>query len=95
MQAMMIKSDSGSFTAVVGKPGRIYTPFVRMDSSGSGPFIIKRQMANGDMGLYAKQLLKGIDPYPLKKAINHMLRIGRENGITKAAKTFLMEAKKS
>jgi len=96
VKAMQIRSDEGVFTAVVGNPGRIYTPFVRVDGAGkSGPFIVKRQLANGDMELYASPLMKADKPYPLKRAINHMLRIGRANGITKAAKTFLMEAKKS
>lgn len=94
MQAMRIRDNEGSFTAVVGKASRIYTPYVRMDSYGKGPFIIKRQMANGDMDLYATPLTRTGKPYPVKRAINHMLRIGRANGITKAAKKFLLAVKK-
>lgn len=95
MKAMLIKDDDGSFTAVVGKPGRIYTQFVRMDGAGAtGPFIVKRKMANGDMDLYSSPLLWANDtPYPIKRIVKHMLRIGRENGITKSAKDFLRGAK--
>lgn len=95
MKACTIKSDCGSFPAIVGNPGRAFTPFVRMDSPSKGPFIRKYRLTNDDMETYSKPLLKGIDPYPLKKAVNHFLRIGRANGITKEAKQLLMEAKKS
>ncbi len=94
MRACTIKSDCGSFPAIVGDPGRSFTPFVRIESPTQGPFIKKYRLTNADMEKYSRPLLKGIDPYPLKTAVNHMLRIGRANGITKAAKTFLMEAKK-
>ena len=95
MKAVFMKGDDGGFTAILANPGRIYTQYVRMESNSSGPFIRKRKMANGDVELYASPLMKGIDPYPIKKACNHMLRVGRKCGITKAAKKLLQEAKKS
>jgi len=65
-----------------------------MESNSTGPFIKKYQMANGDVELFVIPLLKGIDPYPIKRACNHMLRIGRNHGITKGAKKLLQEAKR-
>ncbi len=94
MRALMVRKDEGVFCAIVGNPGRVFTQYVRIDSPGKGPFVTQKKMANGDMDLYSKPMLRGIDPYPLKRAVNHMLRIGRKNGITKAAKQFLIEAKK-
>ena len=93
MKACTIKSDCGSFPAIVGNAGRTFTPFVRIESPTQGPFIKKYRLTNADMEKYSRPLLKGIDPYPLKTACNHMLRIGRAHGITKAAKALLMEAK--
>lgn len=93
MRAMTIKSDCGSFPAIVGDPGRKFTQYVRMDSPTQGPFVKRYKLTNGEIDKYAAPLLRGIDPYPLKRAVNHMLRVGRANGITKAAKVFLMEAK--
>ena len=90
-----MRTDDGGFTAVLGNPGRIYTPYVRMQTNSSGPFIKKRKIANGDVDHYCSPLLKGIDPYPIRKICNHMLRVGRMHGITKAAKKLLQEAKKS
>ena len=94
MRACSIKSDCGQFPAVVGNPGRKFTHYVRMDSPTQGPFIKRYKLTNEEIDKYATPLLRGIDLYPLKRIVNHMLRIGRMNGITKAAKTFLMEAKK-
>ncbi len=94
MRAMSIRSDCGTFPAVVGDKGRIWTKFVRMESPTTGPFIKQYKMANGDVELFAKPLLKGIDPYPMKRICNHMLRIGRKHGITKSAKKLLQEAKR-
>jgi len=93
MRAMILRKDEGVFCAVVGKPGRIFTPYVRIHSPKTGPFVKKFKMANGDMELYSKPMLKGIDPYPLKRVANHFLRIGRKSGITKGARKFLMDAK--
>lgn len=95
MQVMRIKVDDGvgAFVGIVGKPGRIYTPYVRIDAHGTGSWIIRRMMANGDIAAFASTLMRGDKPYPLKRAVNHLLRIGREHGITKTAKKLLMEAK--
>ncbi len=86
-----VKTNEGAFCAVLGKPGRLYTPFV---SLASFP-VRKYRIANGDVKLYAKQLLLGTKrlDYPVKKAVNHMLRVGRMHGITKGARKLLMEAK--
>ncbi|KKN76148.1 hypothetical protein LCGC14_0373430 [marine sediment metagenome] len=96
MRAMRIRVNDGvgSFTAVVGKPGRIYTPYVKIDSHGTGVAIIRRHMANGDVEAFASPLMKGDKPYPMTKAVNHMLRIGRKRGITKSARALLKEAGK-
>ena len=94
MRAVNMKADNGGFTAILGNPGRIYTPFVRMESNSTGPFVKKRRIANGDVELFTSPLMKGIDPYPIRKACNHMLRVGRKHGITKGAKKLLQEAKR-
>ncbi len=96
MRAVNMKADAGSFTAILGNPGRIYTPFVRMESNSTGPFIKMRKIANGDVELYTSPLLKGnlLDPYPIRKACNHMLRVGRKHGITNGARKLLQEAKR-
>ena len=97
MQVMRIQVNDGvgSFAAVVGNKGRIYTRYVKIDSHGTGPFIVRRQMANGDVESFATPLTLGDKPYPLKRAANNMLRIGRKHGITKSARALLKEAKKS
>lgn len=94
MRAVNLRDNDGGFTAILGKPGRIFTPYVRMESNSSGPFIRKRKMPNGDVELYSSPLLMGINPYPIKRICNHMLRVGRKSGITKGAKKLLQEAKK-
>jgi len=102
MKAVNMKLDSGCCTAVLGNKGRVWTPFVRMESCSSGPFIKRYKMANGDVERYTETLMmrkvvggkyKADQPYPIKKIVNHMLRIGRMHGIQKAAKKILMEAK--
>lgn len=93
MRAARFNDTDGFFTAIIGNPGRIYTPIVKIESPTSGPHIIRRQIANGDIDMFSSPLMNGDKPYPLKKAVNHMLRIGREQGITKSAKKMLMEAK--
>ena len=94
MRAVNLRDADGGFTAILGNPGRIFTQYVRIESNSSGPFIRKRKMANGDVELFSTPLLKGIDPYPIKKACNHMLRVGRNLGITKGAKKLLQDAKR-
>lgn len=91
MQAVKLRvaGDAGEFCAILGKPGRIYTPYVSLQ----GKEVRKRKMANGDVERYGRPLLKGGREYPLKRAANHMLRAGRARGITKGAKRLLMEAK--
>jgi hypothetical protein len=90
MRVVRIHSDEGSFTAVLGKPGRIYTPYVCLADYP----VRKRRMANGDVAKYASELtLKG-KPYPLKRAVRAMLRVGRQYGITGGAKALLKEARK-
>ncbi len=94
MRVVRFNDTDGFFTAIVGKPGRIYTAMIRLDSPTAGPHVIRRQVANGDVESFSSPLMKGDKPYPIKRAINHMLRIGRERGITGEAKSFLLKAKR-
>jgi hypothetical protein len=94
MRAVNLRDNDGGFCAILGNPGRIYTPYVRMESNTAGPFIRKRSMPNGDIALHSTPLMKGIDPYPIKRACNHMLRVGRTLGITKGARKLLQAAKR-
>ena len=87
-RAVRVHTDEGHFSAVLGEPGRIYTPFVMVEFP-----VRKRKIANGDIERHTKPLLKGIDDYPVKKIANHLLRIGRQHGITKGARKLLQEAK--
>jgi len=89
MQVVRVHNDEGHFSAVLGKPGRIYTPYVCL----AGFPVRKRKMANGSVKLHTSPLTYRNKPYPLKKAVNHMLRVGRQCGITGGAKKLLKEAK--
>lgn len=97
MQTVRLHTPDGMTTALLGKPGRVYTPFVRIDSPSSGPFIRLYKIANGDVPLFTVPLHighgKNWRPYPITRMANHMLRVGRANGITKGARTLLNKAK--
>ena len=81
--------DEGTFCAILGQAGRLYTPYVCLE----GKVVSRRRMANGDVARYATDLMKGKRAYPIKRAANHMLRVGRTRGITKGARKLLKEAK--
>jgi len=85
MRVVRIHANDESFhTAVMGEPSRIFTPYVMVE------FPVRlRRIANGDVASYVEDM-----DYPLKKACRHLLRMGREHDISKAAKTFLKEAMK-
>jgi len=89
MKVARVHTDEGFFTAVLGEPGRKFTPFVMIDFP-----VRKRQMLNVDVDKHAPQLMLGKKDYPVKRAARHMLRIGRAQGITKGAKVLLREAVK-
>ena len=65
--------------AVLGEPGRLYTPYVLIDYP-----VCLRKMANGSVARYTRDA-----DYPLKKGIRSFLRIGKRNGITKGATKLL------
>jgi len=90
MRVVRVHTNEGQFTAVLGDPGRIYTPYVQVEFP-----VRKRRIPNGDVGLFTSQVTKGIDKkdYPVKRAANHLLRIGRQHGISKGARQFLNEAR--
>ena len=78
-------------TAILGKAGRKFTKYVPMD------FPIRvRKILNADVDKFTTQLTIGKSKrnYPLKRAANHMLRVGRMHGISGAARKFLQEAKR-
>jgi len=79
--ARIHSKDGGVQTAIIGDPGRIWTPYVMID------FPVRlRKIRNTDT-----RYVKDMD-YPLKKAVRHYLRIGRDKGITNGAKKFLRSA---
>ena len=80
-----LRRDTGEVTAILGTPGRIYTPVVWIDSP-----IRVHKIPNGEVTRYCRDIP---NPPPLKRAANRMLKAGKALGITKAAKTFLRAAK--
>lgn len=89
MRAVRIHTNDGTFSAVLGEPGRKYTQFVCLDKFP----VRKRKMGNAEAERFSTPLTLGKKDYPLKRAVNNMLRVGRQHGITKGAKQLLMEAK--
>lgn len=82
MRVVWMHTDEGSQTAILGDPGRKWTPFVMIE------FPVRlRRIKNADVGRYTKEL-----EYPLKKACRAYLKIGRKHGITKGAKTLIRKA---
>jgi len=69
-------------TAILGKPGRVYTPYVIIE------FPIRlRRIANGDVTRYTKDM-----DYPLKKACSRFMGVGRRHGMTKGARKLIKAA---
>ena len=82
MKVVWIHTEEGSQTAILGEPSRLYTPYVIVE------FPIRlRRMPNGNVAKYTKDM-----EYPLKKACNRYLRIGRKHGISKGARKFIRSA---
>jgi hypothetical protein len=77
-------------TAIIGEAGRKFTKYIALD------FPVRiRKILNTDVEKFTSQLTigKARQDYPLKKAANHMLRVGRQHGISGAARKFLREAR--
>ena len=89
MRAVTLFTIDGQCAAILGEAGRIYTPYVIVEFP-----IRKRQIPNGDVDSYTRPLFlgKGNDPYPMKRIVRHLRRIGRKHGITKGALALLKEA---
>ena len=83
MRVVRLKTDEGTTTAIMGDPGRIYTPFAMIEL----PIIRKRRLPNGDAAKFAADL-----DYPIKKACRRYLSFGRKHSITKSARTFIRGA---
>ena len=83
MRVVRLRTEIGTFTAIMGEPGRIYTPFAIIEL----PVIRKRKIPNGDVKLYVTDI-----NYPIKKACNRFLKFGKKHSITKGARTFIKEA---
>ncbi len=86
MKPVTMFTVDGQCAAVLGDPGRIYTPYVIVEFP-----IRKRKIPNGDVESYTRPLFigKGNDLYPMKRIIRHLRRIGKKHGITKGAARFL------
>lgn len=77
-----IKFTEQFTTAILGEPGRIYTPYVIVE------FPVRlRRIPNGDVERYTRDI-----DYPLKKACRSFLGVGRRHGITKGARNFIKGA---
>jgi len=92
MKAVHLHTEHGVKACLLGDPGRLYTPYVSINFP-----IRKHRIANGDVERFTKPLTIGHGkrqrPYPLIRIANHMLRVGRAHGITKAARLLVMKAK--
>ena len=93
MQVVRIHTDDGFHTAILGEPGTKFTSYVAV----SFP-VRKRRIRNADVTKHTRPLLvavgkSGQKDYPLKRAANHILRIGRQHGISGGAKELLLAAK--
>lgn len=88
MRAVKVHTNEGVFCAVLGEAGRLYTPYVIIDTP-----VRKCKLANGDIKRLVTDLMRKGKAYPLKTAANHMLRCGRKFGITKGARKLLNEAR--
>jgi len=84
-EIVRMHTSTGFFCAVLGKPGRIYTPYVTLQTFP----IRKRKIRNTALPKVTAPLMRKDKPYPLKRGVNQMLRVGRNVGITKGAKTLL------
>lgn len=89
MRTVVMHTNEGAYSAVLGKPGRKFTPYVCL----SGYPVRKRRILNRDVERYCRQLTLGKREYPVTRAVNNMLRVGRQYGITKGARMLLKEAK--
>ncbi len=83
MRIVRLRTEDEITTAILGEPGRIYTPYVIIEL----PIIRKRRMPNGDVALYATDI-----DYPMKKACRRYLSFGHNHSITKSARTFIRGA---
>jgi hypothetical protein len=82
MKVVWIHTEEGGRTAIVGEPARIYTPYVMVE------FPIRlRRMPNADVAKYCTDM-----DYPIKRACNRYLKIGRKQGISRGARKFIKGA---
>ena len=85
MRVAYLREEDGSYLSVLGKPGRIYTPYVRFDYP-----VRMRRMANGDIKKYTRDA----DKVQLKKLCRALIKFGntKHNTITKGARKLLRGA---
>lgn len=89
-EVVRIHNGSGFHVAVLGEPGRVWTPYVTIE----GYPLRRRRIRNTKLAKACRPLqLKG-KPYPLKRAARHMIRVGKSAGATKGAIKLLREALK-
>lgn len=74
-------ADAGTKVVILGPPGRVWTQAVAVDIP-----IRLFKIANGDVLKYCTEVQNAPAP---RRACKQMLRIGKDLGITKGAKTFL------
>lgn len=82
MRIVTYRTDEGTRTAIVGRPGRKYLPAVLMDAGG---------LRVHKLPLAEDRYMTDLD-YSLRAAARKYLKAGRLFGITKAAKALLKAA---
>lgn len=82
MKVVRIRTVEGCKVAIIGEPGRKWTPYSTIEF----PVRLHR-IKNSDVGRFTVDI-----QYPLKKACKSFLRVGRSHGITKGARKFLRGA---
>ena len=82
-EVISYRTTGSSVVAIIGTPGRIYTPMVFIDSP-----VRKYMVPNGDVKSFRRELPEKMRP-TAKRAARGMLKAGKVLGITKGAKAFL------
>lgn len=78
----------GMKTVIVGKPGRKYIPVLMIEASG----VTVRKLPLSEQR-FMRDVIGGVKP--IKSVLRQVGSAGRTLGMTKAAKSFLREARKA
>lgn len=87
-EVMSYRTDQGVKTVIVGKPGRKYLPVLMIEASG----VTVRKVPLTEQR-YMTDVIGGSKP--IKSVLRQIGSAGRTLGMTKAAKSFLREARRA